>query len=111
PSATRPCLRGDPISLPLRHNQTMRSARVATVLWIVWALVVWNVVFDRVVVLAGRRYVYAAALAAHTGLYLHIDRWMRLAVVRGIWLATGSAGVILVIGFALIAFAVRREAS
>ena len=39
--------------------------RVASALWLVLAAVVWNVIFDRVIVLAGRRYVYDAALSAY----------------------------------------------
>jgi len=41
-----------------------RTARVAVALWIALAVVVWNVVFDRVLVVAGRQYVYAATIAA-----------------------------------------------
>ena len=33
-------------------------------LWIVWAIVVWNVVFDHVIVVAGREYLAAAIVAA-----------------------------------------------
>jgi cobalamin biosynthesis Mg chelatase CobN len=70
----------------------------AIVLWVAFAFAVWNVVFDRVLVLAGRRYVYAAAVAAnqsHT--YLRIDDWMRPAITRGVWLASGAAALILVV--------------
>jgi hypothetical protein len=70
----------------------------AIVLWVAFAFAVWNVVFDRVLVLAGRRYVYAAAVSAnqsHT--YLRIDDWMRPAVTRGVWLASGAAALILVV--------------
>jgi cobalamin biosynthesis Mg chelatase CobN len=70
----------------------------AIVLWVAFAFAVWNVVFDRVLVLAGRRYVYAAAMSAnqsHT--YLRIDDWMRPAITRGVWLASGAAGLILAV--------------
>src|SRR5258707_1364632 len=63
----------------------MRSAKVATALWIAWAVVVWNVVFDRVLVLAGRRYVYDAAMAAQAGHYLLINDVMRPAMPRRCW--------------------------
>jgi hypothetical protein len=46
-------------SLGVRNNPR-RAGLIALVLWAVLAAVVWNVVFDRVVVLAGREYVYAA---------------------------------------------------
>jgi hypothetical protein len=40
------------------------AARLARALWIVWAVLVWNVVFDRVIVVAGRSYITAAYRAA-----------------------------------------------
>ena len=76
----------------------MTKKRWAIVLWAAFAFAVWNVVFDRVLVLAGRRYVYAAAVSAnqsHT--YLRIDDWMRPAIARGVWLASGAAALILVV--------------
>ena len=79
-----------------------RSARRAA-LWIVWAIVVWNVVFDHVIVAAGREYLRAALAAAQgTGPYAHMDTWMRPAITRGLWIATGAAGMILLVGFAAI---------
>lgn len=78
-------------------------ARIATALWIVWAIVVWNVVFDHVIVVAGREYLAAAIVAAHgTGPYARMDDWMRPAIARGLWIATAAAGMILLIGFAAI---------
>lgn len=83
--------------------------RVAAALWIAWAIVVWNVVFDQVIVLAGRRYIVAAVAAAQgSGPYARIDDWMHPAVTRGFWLATAAAGVILLIGFAGVALAGRQ---
>lgn len=79
--------------------------RLAVILWIVLAVVVWNVVFDHVIVEAGRAYIIAAATAAQTGRpYELIDAWMRPAGSRALWWATGSAVVILAVGLA----AVRR---
>ena len=80
----------------------MTKPRAAAWLWIVWAFVVWNVVFDRVIVVAGRDYLANARAAAKTGVYLKIDDTMRPAQSRALWLATASAGVILLIGFAAI---------
>jgi hypothetical protein len=86
----------------LRHrllSQPARAARIATALWIAWAVIVWNVVFDQVIVWAGRRYLRAAALAAGAGgPYARIDDWMRPAVTSGLWAASAAAGVILMIG-------------
>lgn len=86
----------------------MTRARLAAVLWIVWAIVVWNVVFDRVIVNAGRAYVRAAVAAAKSGgPYERIDDWMRPAVSRGLWIATAAGGTILIVGAIGIGFAVR----
>jgi hypothetical protein len=89
-------------------GQPARAARIATALWIAWAVIVWNVVFDQVLVLAGRRYLRAAALAAGAGgPYARIDDWMRPAVTSGLWTASAAAGVILMIGL----FGLRRAAA
>ena len=78
-------------------------ARIATALWIVWAFVVWNVVFDHVIVVAGRAYLRAAVLAARgAGPYARMDDWMRPAIAQGLWLATAASVLILVVGFAAI---------
>ena len=82
--------------------------RAATWLWILWAFVVWNVVFDRVIVDAGRAYVRAASAAAlgdHP--YERIDDWMRPARSRALWLATSSAAVILIVGIAAVRHVTR----
>jgi hypothetical protein len=78
------------------------SARLARALCVVWAVVVWNVVFDRVIVVAGRRYVAAAGAAAadRAAPPLNMDDWMRPAVRRGLVVATAAAGAIVVVGFA-----------
>ena len=33
------------------------AARIARALWIAWAIIVWNAVFDHVIVVAGRSYI------------------------------------------------------
>jgi len=88
----------------------MRRAPLAIALWIACAFVVWNVVFDRVVVLAGRQYVYRAVAAAGGSKgFERIDAWMPAAVARGAWLASSAAGAILAAGFLALTIAVRRE--
>jgi hypothetical protein len=72
--------------------------QIALWLWIVWAVVVWNVVFDRVIVVAGREYLSTARAAVKAGTYAKIDDTMRPAVPRALWLATGSALGILAVG-------------
>ena len=82
--------------------------RLAIALWAAWAFSVWNVVFDRVLVLAGRQYVYAAAVSERSAnAYLRIDDWMRPAVARGLWVATLAGGGILVAGLLLVRVATR----
>jgi len=90
---------------PLRSN-----VGVALALWIALALVVWNVVFDRVLVLAGRQYVYAASRSVRdSGPYLRVDDWMRPAQRRALWMASGASVLILTIGVTGCAVAVRRS--
>ena len=80
----------------------MNAVNVARWLWIVWAIVVWNVVFDHVIVVAGREYLVAATLAAHGGSYARMDDWMRPAIARGLWIASAASAAILLVGFAAI---------
>jgi len=75
-------------------------ARLAWALWIVWAVVAWNVVFDHVIVAAGRAYLQAAGDAARAGApYVRIDQWMRPAVTNGLWTASAAAAVILAVAW------------
>src|SRR2546422_9534972 len=68
-----------------------RAARLAMALWVAWAVVVWNVVFDHVIVVAGRHYLNAAGIAAGgSGAYARIDDWMRPAVTRAPRTPTGA---------------------
>ena len=91
-------------------RQIRRSPRVATTLWLVLAFVVWNVVFDLILVLAGRRYTFAAATAARQGsAYLRIDDWMRPAVAHGARIATITALAIAVVGMIAVAVATRLD--
>jgi hypothetical protein len=93
---------------PLR--QPARTVRMARWLWIAFAIVVWNVVFDRVLVLAGRQYVHAATVAARgSGPYLRVNDWMRPAITRGLWTASAAAAVILAIGLICVPLAARRR--
>jgi CTP:molybdopterin cytidylyltransferase MocA len=88
------------------------AIRLARALWIVWAVIVWNVVFDHVIVVAGRNYIYAAgrAAAADPARFLDMDDWMRPAVTRAAWAASGSAGAIILTGLVAIRFAASHEA-
>ena len=75
----------------------------AIALWAILAFVVWNAVFDRVIVLSGRRYITAAEQADAEGGVLTINSWMRPTVTRAFWAATLSAGVAAAIGAAITA--------
>ncbi len=82
--------------------------RVAIWLWVAFAFIVWNAIFDQVIIDAGRHYVeIATASAESNGPYLKIEDTMHPARVRAFWLATGSAGAILAVGY----FALKRRSS
>jgi hypothetical protein len=91
--------------------QPRAAIRLARALWIVWAIIVWNVVFDHVIVVAGRNYIYAAgrAAAGDHPVFVNIDDWMRPAVTRALWVASGSAGAIILTGLVAIRFAASHE--
>ena len=86
-----------------------RKAWLAGLLWLALAFAVWNVVFDRVLVLAGRRYVAAAYQSAQAGTYLRIDDAMRPAIRRGAWLATAAAVPLAVAGGLGLWIGLRRQ--
>ena len=91
-------------------RQPSAAARIARALWVVWAIVVWNVAFDHVIVVAGREYIAAASVAAetrHDGRtpYAQMDDWMRPAVTRALWIATAASGAILVTGLVAVRIA------
>ena len=88
--------------------QPPRAVRIARALWISWAVIVWNVVFDHVIVVAGRNYLEAASSAAVTGPYPRMDDWMHPAVARAFWTASAAALAILIVGLILIGTASVR---
>ena len=94
-------------------RQPRAAARIARVFWIAWAVIVWNVVFDRVIVVAGRNYVAAAGRAAAGSAepFANMDDWMRPAVTRGFWIATAAGSVVLLAGLAAVNRAGRRSGS
>jgi len=82
--------------------------RAARAIWIAWAVIVWNVIFDQTIVLAGRDFVQTA-IAANTGPFLNMDAWMRPAVAHGFWFATAGAGAILLTYFAVVTLCASRR--
>ena len=89
-------------------RQPRRAARIALALWIAWAVIVWNVVFDRVIVVAGRRYI--AAAGAPDAPHPNMDDFMRPAVTRGLWIASAAGGAVFLTGLACVRVAVHRAA-
>jgi hypothetical protein len=88
---------------------SINRPRLAVWLWVVWAFVVWNLVFDRVIIEAGRDYVRLAVAASQQGgPFVRIEDTMRPARSRALRLATASAGVILVVGFVALRRAGRK---
>jgi hypothetical protein len=86
-------------------RQPVPAARIARALWIAWAVIVFNVVFDHVIVVAGRSYIAAAGQAIRanpSGPFVNMDEWMRPAVARGFWIATAAAGAVLLTGLAAV---------
>jgi hypothetical protein len=109
-----PSGRRAPAELSVDARRPLRSLRsslgVGLALWVALALVVWNVVFDRVLVVAGRQYVCAAARAARgAGPYARVDDWMRPAERRALWMASVAGGTILVAGLLSISLVTRRS--
>lgn len=87
-----------------------RLTGLAMVLWLVLAFLVWNVVFDRMIVLAGRRYSHdAAVLYRTTGHYLLINDVMRPAVAHASRVATAVAAAIVVVAMLLIRVAATQS--
>jgi hypothetical protein len=109
-------------------RQPHRASRIALLLWLAWAIIVWNVVFDHVIVVAGREYIAAAqahamshdparltdGVAGSPGTnpsgYENMDSWMRPAVARGLWIATSCSAAILCAGYLLVRVAARIPA-
>src|SRR5512135_2322513 len=91
-----------------RQDGYMSARRLAILLWIALAVIVWNVVFDHVIVVAGREYLAAAVIAAdHGGPYARAEEWMKPAATRGFWIASAVSAAILVVGLAAIRLASR----
>jgi hypothetical protein len=92
-----------------RWYRRATTARAARILWVIWAVLLWNVVLDHTIEVAARQYIVAARRAAYSSAaphhYENMDDWMRPAVSRGLWLATGSAALVMATGFALLRIA------
>ena len=93
-------------------RQPRAAARVARILWAVWAVIVWNVVLDHVIVRAGRDYIAAVgrATSSHAA-RPNMDAFMRPAVTRGLWIATAAGSLVLIAGLASVRAAQARAAA
>ena len=92
-------------------NPARRRVTAAVVLWLVCAFLFWNVIFDRLIVLAGRRYSHDAMVYFRTtGKYLLIDDVMRPAIAHAFLVASLGAGAIAVVALLLIRVAAARDA-
>ena len=92
-------------------RQPERARRIALSLWMAWAVVVWNVIFDHTIVTAGRQYLHAAAAASRSGPYVRIDDWMRPSVTRALRTATPVGVGIALAGALAVSLASRSSGS
>ena len=98
---------GDVLERPLAR--IIRRHALALAVWTAFAGVVWNVVFDRVLVVAGRQYVAAAVVAdGDSAPRPRLEDWMLSAQRRAFTAATKAAAGVFVSGFIPIGLLVRR---
>ena len=97
-----------PASAPPRAPRAVRLARW---LWLVLAVVVWNVVFDNEIRMAGRRYLLQAGMAAQ-GLAapVRMDEIMRPGLSRALVVASAAGGGVLLVGLLGVALAGNLDA-
>ena len=92
-------------------GEPRNARRVVIGLWLVWAVLVWHVIFDHAIVVAGRGYIVAAGIAAKgSGAYARMDDWMQPAKTEGALMATAAAALIVAVG-TLGAFQATRRKS
>jgi hypothetical protein len=98
---------GDVSERPLAR--ILRRHALALALWTAFACVVWNVVFDRVLVVAGRQYVAAAVVAdGASAPRPRLEDWMVSAQRRALGAATAAAAGVLACGVIPTGLLLRR---
>ena len=109
-SPRKPGEAGDPAGTVVRGERWWRTRRrVALLAWAVLVVVIWNVVFDRVVTRSGLDYLTQQALhQAGKGPAVTIPDVMRPGIAHGVRLASLAAGGVAVIG-ALLFWAAARH--
>jgi len=95
---------------PARGGRWWRSRRAAGLAWAALVVVLWNVVFDGVVIQSGREYLTQQARHQQgTGPAVTIPGVMRPGIVHGFWLATLVAGGVAAVGALGFWFAARQR--
>jgi hypothetical protein len=87
-----------------------RPQRIAVMLWIVMATVVWNAVYDLTVGQGIKEYLFRNALyQAGRGPHITVASVMDVFVFRAVWVSTIWASVIMLAGlFTIRLFSTRR---
>jgi len=86
------------------------ARRWAVALWLIFAVAVWNVIFDASVIQGGREYLTRQILWQQgTGPGATIHGVMDDAVTRGAWQATAAGAGVAAIGLTAVRLAGRRR--
>ena len=98
------------VTAPPSGTSSRRKRRLAIALWLTFAFVAWNALFDFLIVRSGRDYLHAAVIAQREGRpNLLIADWMRPAVARAFTYASVLGVTIAVCGVAAVIYASRRR--
>jgi hypothetical protein len=88
-----------------------RRERLAVVLWLIVALIVWNGLYDLLLARSTQNYLFRQALfQAGRGPWIDMGHAMDLAVRDAVWLSTLWAGILLLAGMITIRM-LRRSTS
>jgi hypothetical protein len=89
---------------------TGNRRRLAVVLWIVVTVLLWNGVYDMIMVRGVKEYLFRAALyAAGRGPETPIAQVMDVAVHEAVWIATLWASIVMLAGMCTIRLVERRH--
>jgi hypothetical protein len=94
----------------IEEGRWRRLRRAAIIAWGVFAIVVWNVVFDAIVIQAGRDYLTRQALHQQgRGPAVTIRQVMHPEVARGARVATAAGGSVAAFGGLAVWLIARRR--
>jgi hypothetical protein len=86
-----------------------RAVRLAVLLWLVFGIVLWNALFDRAIVIAGRTYLHRESQARrYNGPGVTIAGVMRPAAARGAIVASCWSVLVTATGLAAVGYAASR---